>query len=258
MANGITTAFWSVTINNYDDRDIAIMERGYPDYCRKVVWTLERGESGTPHIQAFVKLQRQQRMSFMKKIFPGGHFKALTSAEYIHNTESYVQKNDSTTRSAHVQVFHDPIHTLETVCRRVGLKVVELQEDYRLKQSQQYWDDIKTNVEKDMVATEDFRFAKVFVSATYKQMWKQFGVEMCIFFHNAHTHTHTQPHEEVSTVDIPTNAGDEEDGQESESEGESGRDSDSAEDDEGDSDSEGSGTETDSEGGDYGYSETDA
>lgn len=255
MANGITTAFWSVTINNYDDRDIAIMERGYPDYCRKVVWTLERGESGTPHIQAFVKLQRQQRMSFMKKIFPGGHFKALTSAEYIHNTESYVQKNDSTTQSAHVQVFQDPIHTLETVCRRVGLKLVETQQHLLSKDNHIDWDTIKTNVEKDMVATEDFRFAKVFVSATYKQMWKQFGVEMCIFFHNTHTHTHTPPHEEVSTVDIPTNA---EDGEEGESDDDEGRDSEGSEDDEGESNSEGSGTETDSEGGDCGYSETDA
>lgn len=257
MANGITTAFWGVTINNYDDRDLAIMERGYPDYCREVVWTLEEGkEKGTPHIQAYVKLQRQQRLSFMKKIFPGGNFKPLTSAEYIHNTKKYCQKNDETTRSAHKQVFHDPIHTLETVCRRVGLKVAELQEDFRNKGSYIDWDEIKTGVEKDMVAIEDFRFAKVFVSATYKHMWKDFGVEMCIFFHNIHTHTHTQPREEVSTVDIPTtDAGD---GEEGESGDEQGRDSEGTEDDEGESDSEGSGTETDSEGGDCGYSETDA
>ncbi|MBV6343396.1 hypothetical protein, partial [Candidatus Magnetobacterium casense] len=199
MANGITTAFWSVTLNNYDERDLAIMERGYPDYCRKVVWTLEEGERGTPHIQAFVKLQRQQRMSFVRKLFPGGHYRPLTSDEYILNTESYVQKNDATTRSAHIQQFNDPIHTLETVCRRVGRKAVETAEDYRQKQNSDSFEVIRMSVQKDMVV-EDFRYAKVFVSASYKQMWKEYGLEMAIHF-ATHIHTHTRGEKNVAEVD---------------------------------------------------------
>lgn len=250
MANGITTAFWSVTINNPDQRDMAIVERGYPDYCRKVVWTLEEGDEGTPHIQAFVKLQRQQRMSFLRKLFPGGHFKPLTSDQYILNTEKYVQKNDETTRSAHVQIYNDPIHTLESVCRRIGAKVVERQLDLRSKDNHTAWDVIKLEVERDMVV-EDFRYAKVFVSSTYKQMWKQYGVEMCIHFEHTHTHTHSDREKSVAegiTDDGESTEGDDESGEEDETQSRE-------EDGEDYTEGETSGDETDAESGDYGTGE---
>jgi len=254
MANGITTAFWSVTINNYTEADLALVQNGYADYCREIVHTLEEGESGTPHIQAWVKLQRQQRMSFVKKLFPRGHFRPLTSDEYVHNTKVYAQKLDGTAVSAAVHRFNDPIHTLETVCKRVGNRVEETRQLYEEKGNDMPWERIKESVERDMVAHDDFRFAKVFVSSTYKQMWKQFGVEMCIYF-TTHTHTHTQVENNFAEVDIPTI----EDGESEacgESEDESGRlSSDGCEDDDSVTESEGSQTETDSESGDSGCSE---
>lgn len=190
MANGITTAFWSVTVNNYDERDLAIFQNGYPDYCREIVYTLEQGEEGTPHIQAWVKLQRQQRMSFVRKLFPGGHFKPLTADEYNHNTKLYAQKKDGTTMSASVHKFNDPMHTIESVVKQIGEK---MNYDYDNLKSKGGFSDIyslRYDIERDMVAT-DFRYAKLFVSSTYKAMWKEFGTEMLINISNTHTHTHT-------------------------------------------------------------------
>ena len=37
----ITTAFWGMTINNYDETDLALVQQGYPDYIRQIVYTLE-------------------------------------------------------------------------------------------------------------------------------------------------------------------------------------------------------------------------
>lgn len=210
MASGITTAFWSVTVNNYDERDLVIFQNGYPDYCRQIVHTLEEGENGTPHIQAWVKLQRQQRMSFMRKLFPGAHFKPLTSDEYTHNTKVYAQKKDETTRSASVHTFNDPLHTLESVVKKIGQR---MHADYD-KFTERYCDvnlmSLRRDVEKDMVA-EDFRYAKILVSSTYKAMWKEFGCEILVNIRNTHTHTHTD--EKFSQQD--ENATDSQDSQES-------------------------------------------
>jgi len=190
MANGITTAFWSVTVNNYDERDLAIFQNGYPDYCREMVYTLEEGKEGTPHIQAWVKLQRQQRMSFLKKLFPGGHFRPLTSDEYNHNTKLYAQKKDGTTMSASVHKFNDPLHTIESVMKTVMLEMYKdlSYEDYDNRLLPIY----RQMTEKRMVE-RDYKFAKIFVSSTYKSMWKDFGPAMysCIIAEHTHTHTHS-------------------------------------------------------------------
>lgn len=205
MTAAVTTAFWSVTINNYDDRDLAIVRNGYPDYCREIIHTLEEGKEGTPHIQAWVKLQRQQRMSFLRKLFPGGHFKPLTSAEYVENTKQYAQKNDETTRSAHVHVFHDPTGTLESIMKQVILAMSK-------EMSYEIYDNsllpvYRKLIEKRMVE-KDYKLAKIFVSATYKAMWKDFGAAMysCVVAqqNSGDTHTHTHTDEKFSqSVNIP-------------------------------------------------------
>lgn len=198
MASGITTAFWSMTINNYDDNDLTLVQNGYPDYMRELVWQLEEGEQGTPHIQAWIKLQRQQRLSFVKKLFPRGHFKPITSDVYIQNVKEYAQKNDDTKAAAAVHRFNDPMRTIETLMRKVIDRILD-----------EYTDVIERDVarkyaERDLVR-EDYKNAKIFVSSTYKQMWKQFGGEMleCVT-DMRHTHTHTHTDEILSqSVDIP-------------------------------------------------------
>jgi hypothetical protein len=199
----ILTAFWGMTINNYDETDLVMIHNGYADHMRELVHTLEEGEEGTPHIQAYLKLKRQQRLSFVKKLFPRGHFKALTSAQYIENTKRYAQKLDATARSSATHKFYDPVHTIEGLVRKVIIKAIE---DYPDVEDLA---DARRAVERQLVI-EDYSMAKVFVSATYKNMWKEFGHQMYesvfhvhrqkleeeeqksrVSFGDTHTHTHT-------------------------------------------------------------------
>jgi len=203
MTATVTTAFWSMTINNPDETDLALVRNGYADYCRELIHTLEVGDNGTPHVQAWVKLQRQQRMSFMRKLFPRGHFKPLTSAEYVANTKMYAQKDDDTTAGAHVHVYHDPIQTIESVVKQVAEAMLELRDTPATLLQR------RAMVESDMVR-RDYKKAKMFVGATYKAMWNRYAHDIlhCI----AHTHT-----EEESSVVIDTTNGEESESVEGES-----------------------------------------
>jgi len=93
------------------------------DYIRQLIWTAEEGEEGTPHIQAYVKLIKQQRMSFIKKLYPGGHFQPISSAEYLRNAIDYAQKEDETTTGAHVNTvadtIADPVYLLNRLIRTI-------------------------------------------------------------------------------------------------------------------------------------------
>jgi hypothetical protein len=260
----ITTAFWGMTINNYDETDLALVQNGYPDHMRELVYTLEEGKEGTPHIQAYLKLKRQQRLSFVKRLFPRGHFKALTNATYVENTKRYAQKLDSTARSAAVHKFNDPIHTIEGLVRLVINKMMDDCPDV------DDLEDARKFVERWLVR-EDYTMAKIFVSATYKQMWKQFGHDMYQdIFHQRQsklleeelsrrksledTHTHTHTREEFSRRGgITSDAEDEscEDGQE-----DSGQEP--GEDDEDYDEGSDSETEASTESDDSGRSESDA
>lgn len=246
----IMTAFWGMTINNYDETDLAMVHSGYPDHMRELVHTLEEGEEGTPHIQAYLKLKRQQRLSFVKKLFPRGHFKALVSAEYLENTKRYAQKLDATARSPATHKFYDPVHTIEGLVRKVIIKAIE---DYPDVEDLA---DARRAVERQLVI-EDYSMAKVFVSSTYKHMWKEFGHQMYESVFTAHqqkleeeeqksrvnfsdTHTHTHSEKEFSHKNTINDDGTEE----QDSEDEEGSDS-ASEDRRSDEDSEGEADETD-------------
>ena len=84
---------YAITINNPDENDHAMCVRGHPDYFKHFIWQEEVGEDGTPHIQGLVKLHRNQRFSFMKKLFPRAHLTALNSDEHRENMLHYVQKS---------------------------------------------------------------------------------------------------------------------------------------------------------------------
>jgi len=100
---------WSMTINNPEPNDEVLVQNPNPDYIRQLIWTLEVGEDGTPHIQAFLRLQKQQRLSFVKKLYPRGHFKSITSDCYKQSCIAYAQKTDETTASSHVITMNEPI-----------------------------------------------------------------------------------------------------------------------------------------------------
>lgn len=57
---------WCFTINN--PTRINLFPDGIPDTFKYLVYQLERGEQGTPHLQGYFQLARQQRMSWIKKL----------------------------------------------------------------------------------------------------------------------------------------------------------------------------------------------
>ncbi|MBV6343414.1 hypothetical protein [Candidatus Magnetobacterium casense] len=189
---GLTTAFWEFTINNYTPTDIALLQQGYPDQLRQLVYSREIGEDGTPHIQGYVRLLRQQRLSYVRKLFPRAHFKAITCEVYNLNAQRYPQKQDDTS-DGHVVIsnnaFPDPItELLEVIDEAMG-------------------DDMKTEKElaAEILATEFTRVierparAKFYVSAVYTKVKERFLHQLIVAVrerrikeNEAHTHTHTQ------------------------------------------------------------------
>jgi len=264
MAHG-TYTFWQMTINNYTPTDVALVQQGYPDDIRQLVYTYEEGEQGTPHIQAFIHMKRQVRMSHMSKLFPRARFRFLESAEYRLNAQRYAQKLDGTARSPAIIQNSDPLHTIEGTVRRVMEKVYDLfqYDEYTNQRLHQY----RLQVERQMV-WDDYTMAKVFVSSTYKQMWRQYGEAMYSCIHDRleakrksdkedeekrvsfeDTHTHTQP--EIFSRE----GGITSDEDEGESQQEPEDDSQEGEDGEGDLYSSGSEDEADTESSDSGCSE---
>lgn len=177
-----TATFWAMTINNPEDNDRAIVTNGYPDYVRALIHTDEVGEDGTPHIQAWIKLQKQQRMSFVKKLFPRGHFTPFTKDEYELNTRRYVQKNDETTAGVHIQKFNDPIPDCVSILKRFCTEVIEYNRDQFARGTGKSYD-IRAyikHMESDAVVENPYN-AKIFVSPTYTRIKKLYLDE--IFSH---------------------------------------------------------------------------
>lgn len=200
------TAFWGMTINNYTETHLALLRQGYPDHLRQLVYTLEKGEdTGTPHVQAYLRLFRQQRLSYVKKLFPGANFKALSSDEYILNAQAYAQKLDSTAQSpASItnNQIPDPVSELLGVIRDVFETYADTNKavDWRrINRSQmvQY----KRAIECIRVV-ERPSLAKFYVSSVYEKVWSAFGAQLmehvCAEQERAQkgTHTHTHTHGE--------------------------------------------------------------
>lgn len=211
-----TTAFWGMTINNYDETDLALVQQGYPDHVRQIVYTLERGEeTGTPHIQAYLRLFRQQRLSYVKKLFPRGSFKALHADEYKLNAQRYAQKLDATAESSAVitnNPFPDPVVELTDVIRAVRQTWLDQSVPwYNTKEK-----DIMYYIQQEQNhrVAEKPSLAKFYVSATYKAVKKDYWRSLCHFLdaeddpskNETHTHTHTQRKIIFSTGDITDDA----------------------------------------------------
>ena len=61
-----TARAWCFTENN--PTRTVLFPDGLPDGIKYIVYQLERGEAGTPHLQGYVYFAKQQRMSWIKKI----------------------------------------------------------------------------------------------------------------------------------------------------------------------------------------------
>jgi len=187
--------YWSMTINNPEENDYVLVRNPNSKYIRELVWTMEVGDEGTEHIQAWVRLQRNQGLSFVKRLYPRAHLKNCDKDEYNENCHNYAQKNDDTTAGNHHITLNDPIPSIERLILEVIAAAVEGlarsppydgRMDYCLKAvTYRSVSSEALQVERDLVRQKGPMYAKVFVSPVYARLWKQYGEELFIFWRNS-------------------------------------------------------------------------
>lgn len=112
--------YWSITINNPDENDYLITRNPNPKYIREMVWTPEVGaKEGTPHIQGWLRLQRNQTRAFVSKLYPRASIKPCKKDDYVENCHQYAQKNDETTAGPHHITLNDPLPAADTILYKV-------------------------------------------------------------------------------------------------------------------------------------------
>jgi len=185
--------YWSITINNPDDNDKLIIQNPNEKYIRSLVWTPEVGEEGTDHIQGWVRLQRNQSLAFMKKLYPRAHVKPCDKDVYNENCHQYAQKNDDTTAGNHHITLHDPLPANDTLLYKVLEKSFEsmLENEDRLRDHYEHdgIDNVITRitlkkldtdfVEREMIK-EKAGLEKIIISPAYEKMKSKFWKEILI------------------------------------------------------------------------------
>lgn len=201
----VTTAFWGMVINNYTQTHLALLRQGYPDHLKQLVYTLEEGgEEGTPHVQAYLRLFRQQRLSYVKKLFPGANFQPLNSDEYILHAQAYAQKLDDTARSPAAitnNPMPDPVDEL-LECIEASFADPDLNQ---FADRPHIWAAGQPTRERllQWLQTTEFkrvrkspRLAKFYVSAVYRKIKEEYldALKAFVFdrVKSEDTHTHTQ------------------------------------------------------------------
>lgn len=192
MANG-THTHWRMTINNPDETDLALIQQGYPDHIRQLVWTPEVGENGTPHIQAFIKMKRDCRLSHMRKLFPRGNFGFLDSSEYRLNSQRYAQKQDETAAGPSIITNHEPFITIDGAVREVARRIAQEAPPMNMRGI------VRKRVQDEMVM-EDPTYARIFVGSSYVNIWTRYEHLLVEWAEKRPTHTHTHTDEEQSVI----------------------------------------------------------
>lgn len=81
---------WTITINNYTQSDIFAIKQlfklGAYAICGK-----EIGESGTPHLQAYIRLNEALELKTMKKHLPKAHLEVANGND--HHNQTYCSKD---------------------------------------------------------------------------------------------------------------------------------------------------------------------
>jgi len=165
-----------MTINNPTEADGVLVRNPNEKYIRQLVWTPEVGEDGTPHVQAWLRLQRNQTLAFVKKLYPRAHLKPLTKEGYNENTHDYAQKDDETTAGHHVISMNDPLPGVDTILYRV------LEQAYTESQHENkglvQWSQSdmlhRTRTVEDKMVSERAGLEKLFISGTYDKMKRRF------------------------------------------------------------------------------------
>lgn len=184
--------YWSFTLNNPTEAEMVLVRNPNDKYIREFVWTPEEGEKGTPHIQGWIRLQRNNSKAFVIKLYPRAHFRGIAKDEYNENTHSYAQKTDVTTAGLHTITLNDPIPNADTQLYRVlresfdrqypdQLESAMIPERYTVQhgiRDLQYSQFMKLTEEIELEqVTQKANLEKIFVSPTYEKMkrkyWRQ-------------------------------------------------------------------------------------
>lgn len=117
----------------------------------------------------------------------------MTSDEYILNSKRYAQKLDGTAASAAVHQFHDPTHTIESVIRRMVIKMMEDHQDTNYLSDDQMDIQIHRRImEKEMVK-EDYSMPKCLCQLLTNKCGNSSATKcLKVFSRHTHTHTHTR------------------------------------------------------------------
>lgn len=95
---------WCFTLNNYTAEEVEVLKGDLPQ-VKYIVFQRERGhEDGTAHLQGYLELERNQKLSFVKK-----HISGRAHWEPRHGTQQqaidYCKKED--TREQGTEPFDD-------------------------------------------------------------------------------------------------------------------------------------------------------
>jgi len=166
-----------MTINNPDENDYLLVRNPNEQHIREIIWTPE--DAGTPHIQAFIKLMRQQRLSFVKKLFPRGHFTPITNDVYLLNSRNYAQKDDETTRGAHTITLNPVIpDAIGFLTQLVGEYVDDAEEGEDLEDAAKVSQYLNT-AERSHIACKPY-LCKLVLSPIYSKAKKLYWKEILI------------------------------------------------------------------------------
>lgn len=91
----VQTKYWCFTINNYTQDDEQRLEDLFPDKVDYIIYGLEKGEAGTPHIQGYLELKKRARLSGVKLLIgPRAHAEprrgtSIQASEYCKKEGDY-------------------------------------------------------------------------------------------------------------------------------------------------------------------------
>lgn len=171
MATSKKFTFWGYTLNNYTEAELVLV-RSPPEWVKEHVYTLEKGkEEGTPHVQGFLRLVKDQRMSFLKNYFlKRASWRPLVGDEYRENMRAYVQKQDETAASATHQVRNtDPLVYPAMIPEMLVREVYDVFEPfYSWDSGYLYWYNVPNDVAR--MVYEEFDKLKE-SNSRWKRLW---------------------------------------------------------------------------------------
>lgn len=112
---------YSFTINNYSDEDIQVVEDLAKD-AQYLVYGLEVGKQGTPHIQGFVYFQFCRSFKALKQVLPRAHIEqckasVLANADYCKKEGNFKEFGTRPRQGARVDLSSIVEHgSLRTLC----------------------------------------------------------------------------------------------------------------------------------------------